>query len=308
MIAHAHRSMNRSQRLLALAASLSLAIVGVLAQVTLAAAARQDADKKEEPQAVEIKTVAQDAGVIKKVQIDAPGGDRDPSTLLNVLEMQGHPMTEGSLTDQETIASAWKATVERNIVTAQQLNLSLPEGSKLKAVIWGDRVTITRDEAKSQIAAANGRIELIDADGVRRVTLRAAAPATNLALTASIENGEVAFVASSPDKNATLRLDFDRTTGVPENEEQPPHGAVRYDIQPAKDDEDKPTRLKMQWIYDVSKLREQANALQLQRRIDEVQFQAVLVDATVMITADVRSIRRALPSPITIPAPEKDDE
>jgi beta-lactamase regulating signal transducer with metallopeptidase domain len=161
------------------------------------------------------------------------------------------------LTDQETVLSADDARIDGDTLLARHIRLSLPEGSKLRAVFEGESVTFEPGpKDRNRILVTGGTVRIVDEHGVTRV--RASAPSDRdditLALTSTLEAGEFNFELTANGGSIPVLVTFDPGTGVPEGESQPPHGAIRWKL---RTPEDAPgaCQLKMQWIYDLSQLR-----------------------------------------------------
>ncbi|MCI0630587.1 MAG: M56 family metallopeptidase [Phycisphaerales bacterium] len=212
-------------------------------------------------QVVEVKVLDAASGVVKLAEIAALKEKRNPLRLIQMLEAMGQPVNGDSLTEQETVASASSASVKVNVLEAAEFNLNLPEGSELKAIIKGRRVTVDQDGDVVRITIEGGTVKIVDPEGVARVEAGAADGGAGavLRLRAMIANDEVNLVASAEwaDKRVPVRITIDVDTGRPAEEIQPPHGAVRWWLF-GDGGEGNPAKLKIQWIYDVDQLRREA--------------------------------------------------
>lgn len=266
MIAYAQRDRSRARMWLAVA-GLSLGLCGVVAgHAALAAAAGPgpmlQQEKPSDPQKpVEVTVKKKESGVVKAAEIVATQEKRNPLRLLDMIE-RGQPTHGLWITDQETVASSSSASREKNVLEAVEFNLNLPEGSSLKAQLEGESVTIKQEDAKSDIAVKGGLVKILDEGGVTRMTARAAgenARKAVLHLSAVMDTGEVAFKvrADVDGKEVPVRIELDLKTGIPEAEEQPPHGAIRWWLRAEEAQRDKPVQLKMQWVYSAEELRKE---------------------------------------------------
>ena len=134
-----------------------------------------------------------------------------------------------------------------------------------------------------EMTVERGEMRLLDDTGVSRVRLRLAEliegklkgekpaepekgavnveakspPNGTLKVTISEDKGEVVmrFKATKADGTpAEIQAELDLKTGVPEGEKDPPSGAIRYRLFDADREEGKPLQVKMQWIYDLTKV------------------------------------------------------
>lgn len=208
-------------------------------------------------------------GTTQQAEIHALPQGREPATVLRSYSMilQGHPegvqFGEGSwLTDQETIVSAHDARTWDSILEADEVVFNLPEGSNLRAILEGESISLQMEGAMTRMVIPRGEIRLVDATGVARSVASAvdsySAMEADLLLEVSVENDEIVFRtrAEADGEPIPVRVVLDLTTGIPEDEEQPPHGAIRYWLR-SPQGEDDPIRLKMQWIYDLSRLQDE---------------------------------------------------
>jgi len=232
-------------------------------------------------------------GTTQQAQIHALPQGRGPHDVLNRYSFvrgpsDGARFNEGSwLTDQETIVSAHDAHVWDGILEADEFLLNLPEGSNLQAMLEGESISLAMEGAKTLMVIAGGEIRLVDATGVARAVASAAdsdsALEAVLLLEVSVENDEIVFRtrAEADGEPIPVRVVLDLTTGIPEDEEQPPHGAIRYWLRPSEHEDD-PIRLKMQWIYDLSRLQDEVENEPLgerESRANQLMEQGRLVEA-----------------------------
>jgi beta-lactamase regulating signal transducer with metallopeptidase domain len=160
------------------------------------------------------------------------------------------------LTDQETVVSASDGHAEGDAFQAQHVRLSLPEGSKLRAVFEGRTVAFEPGaEGHYRILVTGGTVQIVDDAGIARVRIRPASSRGDVALvlTGTVEAAEVNFDLETGNTGTPVSISTDTRTGVPEGERQPPHGAIRWQLLPPLQGPGS-WQLKMQWIYDLSKL------------------------------------------------------
>lgn len=246
----------------AAAALLALGVHGALAMAVTPA--DEDGKSTEAVHQLVDAAAMQSAGQYQRaLELYALAADRQASVPAALRAMQATipmPQAEGPswITMQETIVSATNATIEGNTIEAQKFLLNLPEGSDLRAIIEGDRVTRRNVEGGVEVVVENGIVKLVDTQGVVRSVARPVTatgdPAT-LQLRVTIESDEVVLqtTAERAGEPLPVRVELDLTTGIPPREEQPPHGAVRYWLRLPESGEDG-VRLKMQWIYDVTQI------------------------------------------------------
>jgi hypothetical protein len=275
MLPHATANQSSARRRL----SYAVAAIGIAAALTLHAAlaiaatpptTSEDAPAEQsQPSSVEFKVLRAAAGIVKEAEIAALAEKRQPLRLVQMLEAMGHPVNGDSLTEQETLASSSSARVENNILQASEFNLNLPEGSELKAIIDGRRVTVDQtDDSAVTITIEGGSMRIVDSTGVARVKAAPAdgGQAATLSLKARMADGEVAFIASATwaGQSVPVRVELDLHTGVPAEEAQPPHGAIRWRLHSQDGQDPKPVNVKMQWIYNVNQIRLEAEQQQLE--------------------------------------------
>jgi beta-lactamase regulating signal transducer with metallopeptidase domain len=160
------------------------------------------------------------------------------------------------ITDQETVLSAHDVQVEGDTLKARRVSLSLPEGSKLRAVFEGRSVNFEPGaEGNNRVLVTGGTVRIVDESGVTRIQISAdsARDDVTLVLTSTVEAGEINFELAAADGTLPVSLRLDTRTGVPEGERQPPHGAIRWNLRTPQNGPGT-CELKMQWIYDLSQL------------------------------------------------------
>jgi hypothetical protein len=204
---------------------------------------------------------ARPADDLMRVTIVAPRGGRSAAEvydrLMQIPEFGGQPGM--SVTDQDSVLSVeGNARVVGDTLEADVVRLSLPEGSRLHAAISGRGVALSPGQGGTGLSVGSGEIRIIDRGGVTRVRVMPSDGGLILGMV-TFDEGEVNFelAAQAADGGrASLRAEYDSRTGVPEGEKQPPHGANRWRMFPAGDG--KPHQFKMQWIYDMDRLEQEA--------------------------------------------------
>jgi biopolymer transport protein ExbD len=222
---------------------------------------------EEKTRPAQVLVLKREQETVKSAQVVAPTHGRQPDEVwkkvLETEQLRGNnaPGRPGEwLTDQETIVSG-SATHDGSSLQARDFLLSLPEGSALRAEFSGDSVEFRHESNKTHIKVHGGSVRLIDPSGVARATATPTIPNAVLEVEAWMNGGgEVVLhvLASRPHRAVPVRVELDSATGVPAEEKQPPHGSVRYRIIPRDQSDKRPTQFKMQWIYELEKLRREA--------------------------------------------------
>lgn len=170
----------------------------------------------------------------------------------------------GSVTMFETIVSAKPRYLLGEAMDANEVLLSLPEGSGLRAEFSGERVDIRKDASGTTVTTTDGRLELLDAGGIVRATASADGGAEQLVIRCRIINDEVVLrvrsqrVKQGPDfPNPPVQIRMNPNTGARDEKDQP-HGSVRYAIEAPKPDSDEPARMRMIWRYEYERLAREA--------------------------------------------------
>jgi hypothetical protein len=180
------------------------------------------------------------------------GGQLERLRALGYLEQE----SSGWVTDQETVVSARKARLRGTTLEAREVLLSLPEGSRLTALLEGQQVLLDSRVDGSAIRLVGGALRILDEGGVTRVSVPGDG-ASVLEIEVKTENGETCMALRGVDgsgKESRVRVILDPDTGRPEDEDRPPHKAVRWALLTPDDSDEDPVRLKMQWIYDLGEL------------------------------------------------------
>ena len=94
----------------------------------------------------------------------------------------------------------------------------------------------------------------MDEGGATRLEVRADRDDAALIWSATADAQDNAFEVSAGEGGTGVVARVDSRTGVPEGERQPPHGAVRWKLV-APEAGVGLIEMRMQWIYDVSEVR-----------------------------------------------------
>ncbi|MEZ6093867.1 MAG: M56 family metallopeptidase [Pirellulaceae bacterium] len=221
--------------------------------------------------------VEAEGDVVKRVELKAIAEGRTPADLVKMWRaIPGFNLeTSDSITEQETLVSAENARWIGNGVDAQEIIFNLPEGSNTRAEFFGEKVEITQFEDHATVTITNGKLRLLDAGGVERAWASPDGGAEQLVVECRFENNEYVMrlrsqrIKEDADyPNPPVQCVVNPDTGAPKNEEQPPHGSVRYEVQEKVDEQR--YRLKMKWRYDVKRVLDQANPNPLPKATNQI--------------------------------------
>ncbi len=161
-----------------------------------------------------------------------------------------------TITDQATVLAVEKATADGNTLRASGVRLSLPDGSKLRAVVEGRTVSVEPAvDGVTRILITGGTVRILDERGIARIEARADSDRadTTLMLTSTIQEGAISFELAATDGTKPVAVRMDVRTGVPALTPESVHGSVDWKLilpEPASGTGE----LKMQWTYEISKL------------------------------------------------------
>lgn len=220
---------------------------------------------------IKIKAVERDRDRVTRAVIDAFKQGRSATELIRhfaVTMPDEQRFMNSSTTNMETIVSASQANyLPENRMDAAKVLFNLPEGSGLRAEFSGTNVEISPGDKSMTVIVTDGRIELIDAGGVIRASASPEDKAAELVIECHEELGEVAMALitrrknkSSEAPNPPVQVVMNTDTGAPKDEGDPPHGAIRYEIQKGEDGGQPILRMKMKWRYEMKRLLEEAQA------------------------------------------------
>ena len=187
---------------------------------------------------------------------------RTPTELLRhfkmLIERRGSPERMDSITNMESIVSAVPTSRQNNSITATEVLFNLPEGSKSRAAILGESIQMGSDADRNlKLTITGGSLQWIDSVGVIRAEAKPVEESNKLAVVIKIDLNEVVMKISCAGRVEVL---MNSNSGAPDDEGQPPHGSVRYEILDADAKNEKPLRMKMKWRYDVARLAQEAEA------------------------------------------------
>ncbi len=233
---------------------------------------QQQAPKPNVDSQINIKPVERDGDRITRASVKAFDQGRSATELVRhfVSGMPGRDMFQDgmSTTNMETIVSASQANyLIADRLEAAEILFNLPEGSGLRAELSGKNVEIKRGDKATTMMVTDGKIELIDAGGVIRAWASPDGGAEQLIVECREDFGEVVMklttrrIQDSPAyPNPPVQVVMNIDTGAPPDEGDPPHGAIRYEIQKGEDGGLPIVRLKMKWRYEMKRLLEEAQA------------------------------------------------
>lgn len=164
-----------------------------------------------------------------------------------------------TVNEQETVLTAERATSQGNTIVAEQVRLSLPDGSKLRAVFEGRSVNIEPQVgAGTTIRITGGSVRIVDEQGITRIEARASeqrAGAT-LSLSSGSTANAITFQLIAADGVRPILVSTvvnPDSTGI---KPEVVHGSVNWNLAMPVHSQFGPGtgELKMQWTYDLDKL------------------------------------------------------
>ena len=241
-----------SRRLLLVVGSLAMIVILSLTQAQIVLAVDLPAESGVEDNQ---SASGQKASIILKARAEG----RSPADMYNHLSPLFAPdgiRAGHQVTNQETILTFQKGEVKQNVVQAKDIFINLPEGSQLRAVLSGDDVVVDPSGDATKVRVTEGALTVYGPNEV--VRLRTANDNPALVIEATLEEEVSIRLRSKGGNNHMVTILTDLESGIPQDEGQPPHNAVRYKMFDADPEGEKPVRLKMQWIYDMQKLKKEA--------------------------------------------------
>lgn len=222
-----------------------------------------------------IVPVQKDGDEIRMAVLENPGDQRSPLNLINrfrELYMRTPQPGHGNwVTDEESLVSSERPNYILGDqqtplgMDAMEVVFNLPEGSDIRAEFSGDNVTMEPAGDVTTVTLRNGRIKLIDISGVCRADASADGGADLLIAECKRAGEEYTMRLrtgwSGPDKGSgptPVQVKFDLAAGARKDEEQPPHRAVRYRLKYDANVPGGPMAIKMQWLYDLKRLANEA--------------------------------------------------
>lgn len=204
-----------------------------------------------------IIVIGEDDGRVTECYAAAQPGGRSVPELIEhfALSLPQDPAEwQGRIVNQETIVSAQARWHIGTGMDADEVNFSLPEGSGMRALFVAEKIEIEQGQTKTLVKVTDGHVDLIDAVGVTRATASADGGAKTLLVELTTSAREGTIVMRTDQKDCPVQVRMITETGAPADEKDPPHGAIRYQIQPSEGDVPDPVRMKMQWHYDLKQL------------------------------------------------------
>ncbi len=158
------------------------------------------------------------------------------------------------VTDEEPVLVAKEITLKEDLLLSKTLRVRLPGGSKLRAAFEGSVVKIERvDGQNDRVLITGGSVTIVDEQGVKRAVIRSDRADGTIVWTNVGGEEAAVFEVTTEDPAGGLSTRIDMTTGVPADESQAPHGAVRWRMVMPQCTGGA-TDLRIQWNYDVSKV------------------------------------------------------
>lgn len=209
----------------------------------------------------------QENGQVKRAYINSIGREKTATRILEDLGRLDDDPNElsGSVTQMESIVSAYPRYLLGHGMDANEIVLSLPENSRTRAVFTGDRVEITQQEDSVKVIVTRGKVELLGPGSITRATASADGGAERLVVICRRTDDEVDLIlrTQKPDDAeeappVQIRMNID--TGAPSDETEPPHGSIRYEIIPEKKAQGQPAQMKIKRHYGLRQLAAEAKA------------------------------------------------
>ncbi len=256
MLVHSRSQVSRRSRrmMIGALALASLCLCGWQAHLVAAAGLHdtvEERDQAEHRRAKSRKRV--------KTEIRARKEGRSATSLYSHLTQafQLHGMSPGSwITNQETVVHARDAEWQAGTLMAKDVYVNLPEGSELRAELTARDLVVDPSGDHPMIYADGASVTVFDEQGQAR--FRSDPEMNDLIVEITIaEEVTIRLRRKQPDgKDLPVRLVVDLTSGIPEQEDQPPHNTVRYAVLESEGND--PFRIKMQWIYNLAQLEKDA--------------------------------------------------
>ncbi len=217
-----------------------------------------------------VHVVERDGDRVTRAMIRCQVQGRTPAELIRHfapgMQSVGRGQWEGDITNMETLVSA-VSPMDRleDRMNAAEVYFNLPEGSSMRAEFSGSQIESRQLDDAVEVVVTSGKLELIDAGGVVRAWAAPVDGTDQLVVHCKTQNDEVVMILgakrtkqSPNDEKSQVQVVMNVDTGAAKDENQPPHGAIRYEIIPAPEDGSAPLRMKMKWHYDLKRLAEEA--------------------------------------------------
>lgn len=196
-----------------------------------------------------IKVVEQDGNRITRAVVNAMQQSIErrrelQQTLDTLMRAQGGGRGNWS-TSRETIVSGHATKWADDTLEANEVTLSVPENTGLRAAFSGERVEMTQKSDHTLVTVTGGQIDLIDAGGVIRARATPCEGAKKLVARVEVSADEnVIYIQAKQDddESATVRVRVTTATGASEDDEVP-HGGHRYVFETPKEGDEVRMRL-----------------------------------------------------------------
>ncbi len=178
--------------------------------------------------------------------------------LQRMTSVRGIPISLGA--GQETVLYAKNGRTDGTHVVADEFLLNLPEGSKLKAIVDAENMSIKPRKTDTQLVLTNGQIKIVGHDGTVRFKLRT--KAKRLVVSTYESSDEVILRVTSADKQPRkLFVEMDLATITPK-ETVTPFRTTQFALQRNKLGSNEPVRVKMKTEYDMRLLKKAAKQVE----------------------------------------------
>lgn len=224
------------------------------ASVEVRAADEGRSEQRVYDRVMELQRAKEKAGGLGGLVLSEPTAEERMVALLSGTQVTPKYPEETWVTDEEPIVVAKDVTLKGDVLQSKSMRLRLPGGSKLRAAFEGNVVKIERVEGQpDRVLITGGSVTIVDGEGVKRVVIRADREDRTMIWTTVAGAEPGTFELTTSDVSGELSARIDTTTGVAADEQQPPHGAVRWRVVAPLSGEGV-ADLRMQWNYDVSKV------------------------------------------------------
>ena len=174
----------------------------------------------------------------------------------------------GFVTREESVVKVKRPeNLQLETAEAEEVEFLLPKGSGLRADFRGEKLTLGQspDGMGETVTITKGSLELLDSGGVTRAGATPGERADELLVECREENGGYRLKVQARNANPYLGLTHRRVafgvnprTGAADDETEPPHGAIRYEVAAPKPDGDRSFAFKMKWHFDLRRLAAEA--------------------------------------------------
>lgn len=170
-----------------------------------------------------------------------------------------------TVTDQAVVIAAKLANTDRGAenlpdtatVLADQLTLSLPEGSKLRAIFEGANVAVdTRPDNSTHILITSGTVRIVDEYGITRARISPASArdTTTIQLTSTPSPNAITYELSASESSSPIPVRLiTNTVETAAPSAKPAHGSSRW-LLAAPSNDPSPYHYSIEWTYDLATL------------------------------------------------------